>query len=111
MTDEPLPPLPNTIKAHDPGEIWELHDGGLAVVVSSRLYNESKFGAVVVCDVTAPPGRQQYRPLVVPAGANLAVYVDRIHTTPTAWLIQRRGTLAAAALAEVDRQLETLFMR
>lgn len=116
MTDEPLPSLPNPVKAHCPGEVWELHNGGLGAVVSSRIYNESRFGAVVVCGVSAPPGQGQFRPLVVQAGLNehggeIAVYVDRINQIPTAWLIQRRGMLSASVLAEVDQHLETLFMR
>lgn len=116
MSDDPLPPLPNPVKAHDPGEIWELHDGGLGAVVSSRIYNESRFGAVIICSVSAPPGPRQHRPLVVPAGLNergreIAVYTDRITQIPTAWLVQRRGALSPAALTEVDRHLETLFMR
>jgi mRNA-degrading endonuclease toxin of MazEF toxin-antitoxin module len=111
VSDEPLPPLANSVKAHDPGEIWELEHGGLGVVVSSRIYNESRFGTVVVCSVSTPPGPQQHRPLVVPAGADLAVYVDRITQIPTAWLVHRRGRLSAGALAEVDRHLTTLFMR
>lgn len=116
MTDEPLPPLPNRVKAHSPGEIWELHHGGLGAVISSRIYNESRFGAVIVCGVSTPPGKGQFRPLVVRAGLNehggeVAVYVDRINQIPTAWLIRRRGMLPASALAEIDRHLETLFMR
>ena len=116
MNDQPLSPLPNPVKAHHPGEIWELDNGRLGVVVSSRIYNESRFGAVVVCSISAPPGPQQHRPLVVPVGLNehgaeVAVYVDRISQVPTAWLIQPRGSLAPALLAEVDRHLETLFMR
>lgn len=116
MSDESLPSLTGGIKAHDPGEIWELYHGGLGVVVSSRLYNESRFGAVVVCGISAPPGSRQHRPLVVPAGLNgrgseIAVYVDRITQTPTAWLVQRQGMLSRAALDEVDRHLATLFMR
>ncbi len=101
--------LPNPVKAHYPGEIWETHTGGLEVVVSSRLYNEGPFGTVITAAIGAEPGH--FRPFVVPAGAFGAVYVDRIAQTPTAWLIQRRGALAAAALTEVDRHLATLFMR
>jgi mRNA-degrading endonuclease toxin of MazEF toxin-antitoxin module len=101
--------LPNPVKAHYPGEIWETHTGGLEVVVSSRLYNEGPFGTVITAVVAAEPGH--FRPFIVPAGEFGAVYVDRIAQMPTAWLIQRRGHLAPAALAEVDRHLETLFLR
>lgn len=104
-----LEPLPNPIKAHYPGEIWETHTGGLEVVVSSRLYNEGPFGTVVTSAIGADPG--QFRPFIVPAGAFGVVYVDRIAQIPTAWLIQQRGTLSPAALTEVDRHLETLFLR
>jgi len=101
--------LPNRVKAHYPGEIWETHTGGLEVVLSSRLYNEGPFGTVITAAITAEPGH--FRPFVVPAGAFGAVYVDRLAQIPTAWLIQKRGTLAPAALAEVDRHLATLFLR
>jgi hypothetical protein len=101
--------LPNPVKAHHPGEIWETPTGGLEVVISSRLYNEGPFGTVVTAVIAAEPG--QFRPFVVPAGAFGAVYVDRMSQLPTAWLIQKRGTLAPAALAAVDRHLTTLFLR
>ena len=48
--------LPNPVKAHYPGEIWETHTGGLEVVLSSRLYNEGPFGTVITAAITAEPG-------------------------------------------------------
>lgn len=111
MSDgEPLPPSPSEpARARYPGEIWETHTGGLEVIVSSQLYNESRFATVVTCALSSPPGH--FRPFVVPATADHVVYVDRISMIPAAWLIQLRGTLAPAALADVDRHLATLFMR
>jgi len=101
--------LPTPVKARYPGEIWETNTGGLEVVVSSQLYNEGRFGTVITAAIAADPGH--FRPFIVPAGAFGVVYTDRLAQIPTAWLIHKRGSLAPAALAEVDRHLTTIFMR
>lgn len=116
MSNQNLPPLERTSRVREPGEIWEADDGGLVVVLSSRLYNESNIRCAIVAAVSAPPPVHDARPLIVPAGLNehgqeVAVYVDRLHQMPHAWLRMRRGTLAPKALDACDRHLQTLFMR
>lgn len=111
---DPDDEAPALAKARYPGEIWDLHNGGLGVVLSSRMYNQAGFGTVVIAEVMVHP--HQSRPFVVRAGLNergeeVAVYVDRLVQIPIAWLVQRRGSLAPKALAECDQHLRTLFLR
>jgi hypothetical protein len=101
--------LPNPVKAHYPGEIWETHTGGPEVVVSSRLYDEGPFGTVITAAIAAEPGH--FRPFIATAGAFASGVrrPDRADSHRLAHPKTRRPR--PAVRSEVDRHLATLFLR
>ncbi|TDE10691.1 hypothetical protein [Jiangella asiatica] len=90
----------------NPGELWNLDDGTIRLVLSHPTYNASKVNLVVTCSVV--PETKSFQPFAVRVDGGYAL-ADRLMTHPRHWLTERHGELADAQLAAVHEHLSFLL--
>lgn len=92
----------------NPGEVWELPDGGRLVVVSLGAYNARETGIGRVISVPLTEKEEDFTPFAVETPLGV-VRPDRIMNHPRGWLTAPVARLSDEAYAQVRAHLAFLL--